>query len=173
MSSASSSWGGLDPGPVWHVAHTRPRAEKKLAAFCEEQGFEVRLPLYSSVRKYRGKRLVFRKPLFPGYVFVQLGREQRLTVQQNRHLANLLDVPDQDEFIAQLADIFRALETDLEIRVAPEIRPGVRVRIKSGPLRGMDGWVETRGKIADVHLRLDFIGQAAVVTIQADDLELS
>jgi transcription antitermination factor NusG len=65
------------------------------------------------------------------------------------------------------------VESDLEITAAPEIRPGVRVRIRSGPLRGMDAWVESREKIADVHIRLDFIGQAAVVKVQAEDLELA
>jgi hypothetical protein len=37
----------------------------------------------------------------------------------------------------------------------------------------MDAWVESRERIADVHIRLDFIGQAAVVKVQAEDLELS
>jgi hypothetical protein len=48
----------------------------------------------------------------------------------------------------------------------------LQVRIKSGPLRGTEGWVESRAKLSDVHLRLDFIGQAVVAKIQADDLEL-
>jgi len=158
---------------LWHVAHTRPRAEKKLAAFCTEKGLECQLPLYRSVKRYRGKRVVFLKPLFPGYLFVRIARSRRLLLQQNNHVANLLDVPDQAEFEQQLADILRTVESDLEITVAPEIRPGVRVRIRNGPLRGMDAWVESRDKIADVHIRLDFIGQAAVVKVQAEDLELS
>jgi transcriptional antiterminator RfaH len=157
---------------LWYVAHTRPRAEKKVAQFGEEKGFETRLPLYRSAKKYRGKNLVFLKPLFPGYVFLRFERRQRATVQQNRHVANLLDVPDQAEFESQLADIFFALDAGVEIYVAPEIKPGLRVRIKSGPLRGMDAWVESRDKMSDVHLRLDFIGQAAVVKMQADQLEL-
>ena len=39
----------------WFVAHTRPRREKKLHQFCEQEGFPVTLPCYQSVRKYRGK----------------------------------------------------------------------------------------------------------------------
>jgi transcription antitermination factor NusG len=159
------------PAHPWYVAHTRPRAEKKLAGFCAEKGFEARLALYRSVKRYRGKRLVFLKPLFPGYVFLRLGPAGTPVVRQNRHVANLLDVADQAGFEAQLADIFRALETELEVRVAPEIRPGIRVRIRSGPLRGMDAWVESRHRMSEVQLRLDFIGQAALVKVDADDLE--
>jgi transcription antitermination factor NusG len=158
---------------LWHVAHTRPRAEKKLAAFCSDRALESQLPLYRSIKRYRGKRVVFLKPLFPGYLFVRIARHQRLLLQQNDLVANLLDVPDQAEFQQQLEDILRTVESDLEITVAPEILPGVRVHIRSGPLRGMDGWVESREKIADVHIRLDFIGQAAVAKVQAEDLELS
>jgi transcription antitermination factor NusG len=84
----------------------------------------------------------------------------------------LLDVEDQAEFVGQLDDIYRALDAQVEIQVCPEIKAGLQVRIKSGPLRGMEAWVESRAKMSDVHLRLDFIGQAVVAKIQADDLEL-
>jgi transcription antitermination factor NusG len=156
----------------WFVAHTRPRAEKKLAEFCTEQGIAHSLPLYRSVRKYRGKVVVFQKPLFPGYLFLRLSGPEVLQARQNRHVANLLTVPDQAEFDEQLGDILAALDTELEIRVAPEIKPGIRVRIKAGPLRGVDGWVESRQNMTEVQLRLDFIGQAALVKASADELEL-
>ena len=65
---------------VWYVAHARPRAEKKVAAFCLEQGFEHRLPLYPSVKTYARKRVVFDKPLFPGYLFARVQRRHRLTL---------------------------------------------------------------------------------------------
>jgi transcription antitermination factor NusG len=156
----------------WYVAHTRPRAEKKLAEFCMEQGYEHRLPLYRSVKTYERKRVVFEKPLFPGYLFARVQRRHRQMLVQNRYVANLLEVHDQEEFEAQLVDIYRALDAQVEIQVCPEIKPGLQVRIKSGPLRGMEAWVESRAKMSDVHLRLDFIGQAVVAKIQADDLEL-
>jgi len=47
----------------------------------------------------------------------------------------------------------------------------MRVKIKSGPLRGMDGWVEKRSGPTMVLLRLDFIGQAAAVKVEAWELE--
>ena len=72
----------------------------------------------------------------------------------------------------QLNDILAALETDLEICLAPQIKEGARVRIKSGPLRGMEGFVERRSGQVMVMLRLDFIRQAAAVKMEAGDLEL-
>ena len=87
-------------------------------------------------------------------------------------MANLLTVPDQPEFEQQLGDILRALDTELDVRLAPTIGTGMRVRIRSGPLQGVEGWVESRRGMTEVLLRLDFISQAAAVKLDAGQLEL-
>lgn len=155
------------------MAHTRPRCEKKLSEFCERAGVTATLPLYRSVKKYRGKTVVFEKPLFPGYVFLRMPPEARQGVLQSDYVANLLDVPIQDEFELQLEAILQALTTEYEVRLAPTIQPGCRVRIRTGPLRGLEGFVEHRRGSVEVHLRLAFIGQAAAVRMDADMLELA
>jgi transcription antitermination factor NusG len=157
---------------LWYVAHTRPRCEKKLLQFCERELIAANLPCYRSAHKYRGKTVVFKKPLFPGYVFLQMLPEKRNLLRQSNHVANLLEVTDQELFIRQLGDILRALETDLDIRLAPMIGEGMRVKIKHGPLRGVEGWVEKRHGMTTVLIRLDFISQAAAVKLEATDLEL-
>lgn len=156
---------------LWYVAHTKPRCEKKLAEFCEREGFPFALPCYDSARKYRGKSVVFHKPLFPSYVFLQLRKNNVSTVRQNDHVANLLEVFDQATLAHQLREILAALESGLVVQVAPDIGEGSRVRIKSGPLQGVEGWVEKRHGMNIVLLRLDFINQAAAVKVEADLLE--
>jgi transcription antitermination factor NusG len=162
---------GVNP-LLWFVAHVRPRCEKKLLSFCQREGIAAQLPCYRSAHRYRGKLVVFHKPLFPGYVFLQMPKEQQSALKKSDHLARLLDVTDQDLFTRQLADILRALETDLEIRLAPTIGEGMRVKVKSGPLRGVEGWVEKRRGMSEVLIRLDFISQAAAVKLEATELEL-
>lgn len=157
---------------LWYVAYTRPRCEKKLTQYCERKGFAVTLPTVRAVHKYRGKTVTFQKPLFPGYVFLQLLPHQRQSVYQNDHVANLLDVPDQVTFEHQLRHILQAIESEAEVCLAPQIKAGCRVRVKSGPLRGLEGWVEQRTGQVLVVLRLDFIAQAAAVKLDASELEL-
>ena len=158
---------------LWFVAHTKPRREKKLVEYCQRNGIAATLPCYNSAHKYRGKTVVFQKPLFPGYVFLQLVLAQKDSVHQSDHVANLLDVFDQETFYQQLKDILLALDTDLDVRLAPAIGEGMRVRIRSGPLQGMEGWVEQRYGMTTVLLRLDFINQAAAVKVAADMLDPS
>ena len=188
MAGQATRWGGLEfkkgldcaadvcsliamSDLLWFVAHTRPRCEKKLVQFCDEHGLSATLPCYKAAHKYRGKTVVFQKPLFPGYVFLQIEHHNRQKVCQSDYVANLLEVFDQETLARQLEDILRALDTDLEIRLAPTIGEGTRVKIKYGPLRGVEGWVEKRRGMSLVLLRLDFIGQAAALKLEATDLE--
>ena len=156
---------------AWFVAHVRPRCEKKLKEYCDREAMLATLLCYRSVRKYRGKTVTFHKPLFPGYVFLELLPGQNQKVLQSDHIANLLAVHDQALFVQQLGEILRALDSGLEVYLAPEIGVGSRVKIKSGALRGIEGWVEQRYGMTTVLLRLDFIAQAAAVKLQADELE--
>ena len=161
-------------GLRWIVAHSRPRCEKKIAAYRTRESIAYQLPLFRSVKKYRGKTVVFFKPLFPGYIFIEVdpGSGARGHLNQNNHVAYLLDPPDQAEFAAQLGAILKALETEREVRLVPYIKEGERVTIKNGPLSGLEGIVLRRNGSFDVVLRLDFIGQAAALSVSAEELEL-
>ena len=155
----------------WFVAHTRPRCEKKLLDWCKREAIEATLPCYQTAHKYRGKVVRFEKPLFPGYLFLRLVEGESRKVSQSDYVARVLTVVDQDTFQQQIGTILEAVESCAEIQVVPEIGEGSRVRVKHGPLRGMDGWVEKRYGMTTVLFRLDFIGQAASVRMEAWELE--
>jgi transcription antitermination factor NusG len=158
--------------PLWCVIHAKPRCEKKAAEFCSTSQFEHVLPCYKSVRKYQRKTVTFEKPLFPGYVFVKLLPHQKSKVSASGYVVNLLTVPDQKEFEDQLNAIICALDSDQEVALASPIQKGTRVRIKYGPLRGQEGYVENKSGYVYVLLSLDFIGQAASVKVCQADIEV-
>ena len=70
-------------------------------------------------------------------------------------------------------EVMMALDSGLSVRLEPQIGPGMRVLIRHGALRGLEGWVEDRHGLSEVLLRLDFIGQAAAVRVDAEHLELT
>lgn len=94
-------------------------------------------------------------------------------IRQSQYVANLLEPPNQIEFETQLGEIMKATDLTEELRVAPSIGPGTRVLIKRGPLAGLEAWVENRSGVEAVILRLDFIGQGAIVNVMVQDLELA
>lgn len=154
----------------WFVGHTRPRCEKKLAKYCQREELLIKLPCYTAAHKYRGKTVQFEKPLFPGYVFLQMNQEQKRIPFKSDYIVRLLEVTDQEQFVVQFNEILLALDSFDDIRLAPAISEGVRIRIKFGPLRGIEGQVEKRYGMTTVLLRLDFIGQAAAVQMHFWDI---
>ncbi len=158
--------------PEWMVAYTRPRCEKKLDLFCRKFGFNAKLPTYPSVRKSSRKVVTFHKPLFPGYLFLNISPLVKQEIYQSDFVARLITAKNQELFRKQLDDVLYVIEQGFSIQPAPNIVEGVQVRIKSGPLRGVEGYVQERKGTFQAILRIDFIKEAAMVTMNVDDLEL-
>ena len=66
--------------PAWWVLYTRHQHEKKVADMLSTKGFEVFLPQYESVRRWKDRNKTLALPLFPCYVFVRGGLDRRLQV---------------------------------------------------------------------------------------------
>src|SRR5207302_5892310 len=66
----------------WYAAYTCAHHEKRVAAELGARQVEHFLPLYSSMRRWKDRRVQLEFPLFPGYVFVRLALRERLRVLQ-------------------------------------------------------------------------------------------
>src|SRR5215470_15040410 len=66
----------------WYAAYTCASHEKRVAGELGARDVEHFLPLYTSVRRRKDRRVNLELPLFPGYVFVRLALSDRLRVLQ-------------------------------------------------------------------------------------------
>src|SRR5438552_15724183 len=66
----------------WYAVYTRANHEKRVAAELHARTVEHFLPLYSSVRRWKDRRVSQDLPLFPGYVFLRLALCERLRFVQ-------------------------------------------------------------------------------------------
>lgn len=148
------------------VAHTRPRCEKKLVAFCSLQGIFTYLPLLETTHRYGSRVRSFTKPLFSGYVFAIASARELQLLRQNRYVANLLQTTRQEELIGQLRDIARALAVGRTVQVDEYFHTGTRVRIIMGPLKGVEGTVVRRKGETRLLLKVDLIRQAISVEVE-------
>ena len=60
-----------DLEPAWYAVHTRHQHEKNVARGLEGKGFEVFLPLYTAVHRWKDRDKQLSLPLFPCYVFLR------------------------------------------------------------------------------------------------------
>ena len=158
--------------PPWHAVYTLPRHEKAVAEHLALRQVETYLPLYLSARRWAGRRALVQLPLFPGYVFVRISAGERIRVMEHPSVLRLVTFGGKP---APLADgEIERLRAALEMGKAepfPFLVPGRRVRVKSGPLAGVEGTVLRRKGRMRLVVSVEAIQQSIIFDLDATDLE--
>src|SRR5690242_8986226 len=127
--------------PHWYAAYTCARHEKRVAAELGMREVEHFLPLYSSVRRWKDRRVQLESPLFPGYVFVRLALRDRLRVLQIPSVVRLVGFNGQPTALPDTEmEIMRSgLSQGPRTEPHPFLTVGRQVRIVGGPFAGLEG----------------------------------
>jgi transcriptional antiterminator RfaH len=128
----------------WHVLHTRSRQEKSLGEDLDLRGIRHYLPLVSRTRFYGRRKVTSALPLFAGYIFLLGSIEQAYSADRTGRVARIIPVFDQDRMNWELRNLQLALNRRAQLDLYPNLRAGVRVEVRSGPFRGLQGVVEDR-----------------------------
>ncbi|OLC54655.1 MAG: hypothetical protein AUH92_03570 [Acidobacteria bacterium 13_1_40CM_4_69_4] len=113
------------------------------------RGFEAFLPKINVWSRRAGRRHLVRQPMFPGYLFLRhaLDKSAYLEVRKARGLVSVLGETWDRLAVVPESEIesVRALSrSELPSMPYPYLRAGMRVRIASGPLAGVEGILERR-----------------------------
>jgi transcription antitermination factor NusG len=160
------------PEPRWYAAYTCANHEKRVAAELGARDVEHFLPLYSSMRRWKDRRVQLQLPLFPGYVFVRLALRDRQRVVQIPSVVRLVGfgglptaLPDTE------VDIMRSgLSQSLRAEPHPLLAVGRRVRITGGPFAGLEGILKRKRSNLRVVVSLALIQRSVSVEVSAADL---
>jgi transcription antitermination factor NusG len=156
----------------WYAAYTAPRHEKSVLQHLESRSVESFLPLYGSARLWNGRRATVQMPLFPGYLFVRIPVEHRVRVLEVPGVLNI--VSSHGRLIPLPEGEVEALRAALQTRKSephPSLTRGKRVRIKVGPLRGLEGVIVRQTRKLRMIVSIDSIKQSFAVELEASDLE--
>jgi transcription antitermination factor NusG len=159
--------------PHWFVAHTSANHEKRVTQQLLERSVEHFLPLYETVRRWKDRRMKLQLPLFPGYVFVRLPLRDRLKVLQVHGVARLVAFNGQPAVLPdrEIEALRVSLTSQLRTEPHPYLTIGRRVRVKRGPLEGVEGFLIRKKNACRVVLSLDLIMRSASVEVDGSDLE--
>jgi transcription antitermination factor NusG len=157
----------------WWALYTRHQHEKVVADMLMAKGFEVFLPLYESVRRWKDRSKVLSLPLFPCYVFVRGGLNRRLQVVTTpgvhmilNHGENVATIPE-DEIQA----IRLTVEGSFRVEPYPFLKCGERVRVTRGTLEGVEGVLVRKKNMYRLVLSVEMLAQSVAVEIDAADVE--
>ena len=156
----------------WYAAYTCANHEKRVAAELEARGVEHFLPLYSSMRRWKDRRVRLELPLFPGYVFVRTDLCDRLRVVQIPSLVRLVGFSGQPTALpdAEMEIMRSGFSRSLLAEPHPFLTAGRRVQIVGGPFAGLEGVLKRKQSNLRVVVSLDLIQRSVAVDVDAADV---
>ena len=155
----------------WFALYTMPQSEQAVRRLLDIKQIECFLPTYETEKVWKNRqRVKLNRPLFPSYVFVHIHSLQRgsvlgapgaLRILGNGH--GPLPIPDREiEFLRSRGQ---------RIEPYPEFALGEKVRIRSGPMLGLEGTLVQKRNSLRFVLTVAMINQNAAVQVQGDELE--
>jgi transcriptional antiterminator RfaH len=154
----------------WRLLYTKPRHEKSVARDLLAQDVSFYLPLQRKTNYYRGRRITSLLPVFPSYIFAFTTDMECDVAWKTNHVVNIIDVYDGDRLRRELCQVRRLIESDVPITIEHRMVPGQRVRVRLGPLAGLEGTVLVRRGETRLLVSIDFLQQGA--SVQIDDFML-
>jgi len=158
--------------PAWTCVRTRPRWEKRFAAWLRAASLPHFLPVVvRRTRSYRKSR-ISELPLFPGYVFVR-GIHTKGDFSRSASVAYVLNPrssQEAHEVDDTLESVWRVLNEGREVSPVQRLTPGERVEVVAGPMMGTSGTFVREGTNGKLIVWLDLLGVG--VAAELDDATL-
>lgn len=132
---------GVEGDYPWFAVQVRTRREASAADYLAGKGYQWFLPLYKSRKPWSDRIKEFDTPLFPGYLFCRFNPQDRLPILTTPGVIqvvgyNRVPVPVDEQ---EIAAIQMLVASGIPNQPWPFLSVGDKVRIESGPLRGLEG----------------------------------
>ncbi len=159
--------------PPWYAIYTRHQHEKTVAQILTGKGFNTFLPLYATTHNWKDRTKALTLPLFPCYVFLKGGIERRLQIITTPGIYGLVSSAGQPAAIPdiEIEAIRRVVESGTRVEIHPFLRCGSWVRVKCGPLAGIEGILVRKKNVSRLVLTVEILGTAAAIEVGAFQVE--
>ncbi len=166
----------LDAELDWHVIYVKSRHEFVTASELTRKGIETYLPAVRKVSQWKDRKKLIDYPLFPGYVFVRvpLYPGAFLEVLKTRGVVTFISLdagtptPVSSEEIETLQIL---MKSNRHVDVFPELKEGMRIRIKNGPLKGAEGFLSKKEEDLMFLVNIELLGRSVAVRVIPQDIE--
>lgn len=154
----------------WHAVYVNSRSEKKVLEILHLKNLEAYTPIVKTMRQWSDRKKMVELPLLNGYVFVKINEEEKDSVIQVkgvvnfvRHEKKIAVIRDVEiDRLKQLVSLGYQLEADAVKRNYEE---GDKIKITSGSLKGLEGYVVENKEGKRIEIILESIGQSIIVKL--------
>ena len=157
----------------WHALYTRHQHEKVVTQALMGKGFEVFLPQYRAVHQWKDRQKDILLPLFPNYVFIRGGLDRMLSIVTTPGVHSLVSWGARPAVIPseEIEAVRRLIESPLKVEPHPFLKCGDLVRIKSGPLEGIEGILVRKTRGVRLVLSVEMLSRSAAVEVDVSMVE--
>ena len=128
----------------WYLIYTKPKQERSALQNLERQGYVCYLPLLHVEKLRRSSLEVFDEPLFPRYLFIQLGQGDSAKswspIRSTKGVSRLVSFGGEPGRLDdRLIKMLKALELVALEQPQRLFKPGQRVQLVEGAFSGLEG----------------------------------
>ena len=157
----------------WYALYTRHQHEKVVDELLSSQGFETFLPVYTAIHRWKDRTKQISMPLFPNYLFVRGVFGNKLQVLKTPGVCSFVESAGRPGLIpeGEIAAIQQVVENSLLMEPHPFLATGDWVRIKTGPLTGLEGILVRKQDQLRLVLSVEMLGRAVSVEVDVYSVE--
>lgn len=136
----------------------------------------LEIPFYcpivaSRFRSPAGRLRTSYLPLFTNYLFMYGDGFNRYRALQTNLISKTIEVENGIELASDLRQIQRLIQLGAPLSVEAKLQPGCKVRIKTGPLTGVEGVILKRQGASFLFIAVNFLQQGALVKLESCEVE--
>lgn len=158
----------------WYAVRVRTKSEALVSSFFAQKGLESFAPTYELRRKYTDRMKRVQAALFPGYVFCRFNACASLPILSTPSVQSIVGFGDGPHPISdsEIENLRRAVASGTQLTPTSWLASGRRVRVRSGPLAGIEGYLITvKNHQHRLVLCADLLQKAAAIEVNIDDVE--
>lgn len=159
---------------AWYAIRVRTKSEALVSSFFTQKGLESFAPTYELRRKYSDRVKRLQAALFPGYVFCRFSASEPLPILSTPSVQSIVGFGDGPHPISdsEIENLRRAVAAGSQLTPTSWLSSGRRVRVRSGPLAGVEGYLVTmKNHQHRLVLCADLLQKAAAVEVNIDEVE--
>jgi transcription antitermination factor NusG len=156
----------------WYAVYTCARHEKCVAEQMERRQLHGFVPLYRATHRWKDRRKEVVLALFPGYVFVHLALRDRMRVLEIPGVVHIVGSQGRPTPLpAEEIEPFRRASGNVQMQPHPYLRTGQRVRLRRGPMAGLEGVLLRRKESLRLVVSIDILMRSVAVEVDESDVE--
>lgn len=160
----------------WYALYVNSRAEKRVMESLIQKNIEAYVPFIKTMKQWSDRKKLIELPLFNGYVFVKTNGFENVKILQTKgvvnfvkHVGKIAEIREIEiKRLKQIVDLGYSIEAGV---LSKKYNKGDKIKILSGPLKNIEGFVLNVNNEQFIEVILEKIGYCIKVKLPQGLLE--